>query len=151
MYSKSFYFLIILHLTIFVFSQSTTIDFTISGTGYTISDNTVTISTDGTYDLITKEPVSFGDGYQVSFETDSRNYESGYYTDEEYDDLVYKLAAILNVNASLGVYENNPEVSYHIKEKNTSLAMAALYNQISIWDWANDHEILNEFKQDKYR
>ena len=29
--------------------------------------------------------------------------------------------------------------------------MAALYNQISIWDWANDHEILNEFKQDKYR
>lgn len=51
MYSKSFYFLIILHLTIFVFSQSTTIDFTISGTGYTISDNTVTISTDGTYDL----------------------------------------------------------------------------------------------------
>ena len=107
--------------------------------------------TDGTYNLITKEPVSHNDGYQVSFETDSRNYESGYYTDEEYDDLVYKLAAILNVNASLGVYENNPEVSYHIKEKNTSLAMAALYNQISIWDWANDHEILNEFKQDKYR
>ena len=107
--------------------------------------------TDGTYNLITKEPVSHNDGYQVSFETDSRNYESGYYTDKEYDDLVYKLAAILNVNASLGVYENNPEVSYYIKDKNTSLAMAALYNQISIWDWVNDDEILNEFKQDKYR
>jgi uncharacterized membrane-anchored protein YhcB (DUF1043 family) len=106
--------------------------------------------TDGTYDLITKAPVSYSDGYQCSFETDSRNYESGYYTDEEYDDLVYKLAAILNVNASLGVYENVPEISYHIKDKNTSLAMAALYNQISVWDWVNDYELLNQFRQNKY-
>ena len=106
--------------------------------------------TDGTYDLITKEPVSYRDGYQCSFETDTRNYESGYYTDEEYDDLVYKLSAILNVNASLGVYENVPEISYYIKDKNTSLAMAALYNQISIWDWVNNYELFNQFRQDKY-
>ena len=51
MNSKSFSFLIILLLTIVVFSQTTTIDFTTSGTGYTISDNIVTISTDGTYEL----------------------------------------------------------------------------------------------------
>ena len=84
---------------------------------------------DGTYDFVTKEEISHNNGYQVSFETDSRNYESGYYSDEEYDELVYKLACILNVNASLGVYETIPEISYYIKNKNTSLAIAALYNQ----------------------
>jgi len=103
--------------------------------------------TDGTYDLLTKEPIENKDGYQVSFETDDRNYQNGYYTDEEYDELIYKLAAILNVNASLGVYESIPEVSYYIKDKNVAVAMAALFNQISIWDWKNDMEILNQFHQ----
>jgi len=103
--------------------------------------------TDGTYDLLTKEPIENKDGYQVSFETDDRNYQNGYYTDEEYDELIYKLAAILNVNASLGVYESIPEVSYYIKDENVAVAMAALFNQISIWDWKNDMEILNQFHQ----
>ena len=110
---------------------------------------TSTNLTDGTYNLITKEPISFKEGYQVSFETDDRNYQNGYYTDDEYDEIVYKLASILNVNASLGVYETIPEISYHIKDKNLSLGMASLFNQISIWDWSNDIEILNELRQNK--
>ena len=105
---------------------------------------------DGTYDFVTKDEISFKDGYQVSFETDSRNYESGYYSNEQYDNLVYKLACLLNVNASLGVYETIPEISYHINDKNTSLTKAALFNQISVWDWENNYELLNDFHQDKY-
>ena len=104
---------------------------------------------DGTYDLITNEEVTFDKGYQVSFETDYRNYENDYYTDKEYDELVYKLACIFGVNASLGVYETIPEISYYIEDKDTALAIAALYNQISIWDWKEDFEILNQFRQDK--
>ena len=105
--------------------------------------------TDGTYDFVTKEEISYKDGYQVSFETDSRNYESGYYSNEQYDNLVYKLACLLNVNASLGVYETIPEISYYIQNKSKALAIAALYNQISIWDWENDFEVFNDFHQDK--
>ena len=104
---------------------------------------------DGTYDFVTKEEISFKDGYQVSFETDSRNYESGYYSNEQYDNLVYKLACLLNVNASLGVYETIPEISYYIQNKTKALAIAALYNQKSIWDWENDFEVFNDFHQDK--
>ena len=50
MNSKSLNFVIILILTLFILIQSdTTIDFSSSGSGYTVSSNTVTISTDGTY------------------------------------------------------------------------------------------------------
>ena len=49
---KSLNFVIILILTLFILIQSdTTIDFSSSGSGYTVSSNTVTISTDGTYEL----------------------------------------------------------------------------------------------------
>ena len=51
----------------------------------------------------------------------------------KYDDLVYKLASILNISANLGVYENNPEISFYVKEKNVSLAIAAFFNQKLIW------------------
>ena len=105
---------------------------------------------DGTYDFVTKKEITYKNGYQVSFETDSRNYESGYYSNEEYDNLVYKLACLLKVNTSLGVYETIPEISYYIQNKTKALAIAALYNQISIWDWENDFEVLNDFHQDKY-
>ena len=117
-----------------------------------VKDNVISSRdlTDWTYDFVTKEELFYNTGYQVSFETDSRNYESGYYTDEEYDELVYKLASLFNVNASLGVYETIPEISYHINDKNTSLAIAALFNQISVWDWENNYELLNDFHQDKY-
>ena len=104
---------------------------------------------DGTYDFVTKEELSYKDGYQVSFETDSRNYESGYYTNKEYDDLVYKLACILNVNASIGVHQTIQGICYYIKNKTKALAIVALYNQISIWDWENDFEVFNDFYQAK--
>ena len=103
---------------------------------------------DGTYDLDTFEEITdYSDGYQLAFETSERNYENGYYNDKEYDDLVYKIASILNISANLGVYDNNPEISYYVKDKNVSLAIAALFNQMSIWDWKYNKEVFNEFHQ----
>ena len=43
--------LIILYLTYLITVKSTTISFSSSGTGYTLTENTVTINTDGDYDL----------------------------------------------------------------------------------------------------
>ena len=51
---KALYILLLSYL--FLLAQSsTTISFSSSGNGYTVSDNVVTISSDGTYDLTTTE------------------------------------------------------------------------------------------------
>ena len=51
MKKKIFNILIISISILFIYSSQTAIDFTQSGTGYTVSGNIVTISTDGTYEL----------------------------------------------------------------------------------------------------
>lgn len=51
MKKKIFNILIISTSILFIYSSQTAIDFTQSGTGYTVSGNIVTISTDGTYEL----------------------------------------------------------------------------------------------------
>ena len=104
---------------------------------------------DGTYDFVTKEVLDFKEGYQVAFETYSRNSEN-YYTDEEYDNFVYKLSCLIGSNANIGVYGNNPHISFYVKDLNTSLSLAALFNQISIWDWNNSDVILNTFHQPNF-
>ena len=104
---------------------------------------------DGTYDFVTKKSLSFDDGYSVAFETFSRNSEN-YYTDEEYDNIVYRLSCLFGSDANIGVYDQNPHISFYIKDKNISLAVSAIFNQKSIWDWKNNDIILNTFHQSKY-
>ena len=104
---------------------------------------------DGTYDFVTKEPLNYEKGYEISFETYSRNSEN-YYSDEDYDNIVYKLSALFGANAQIGVYENNSMISYYLEDKNMSLAIAALFNQRTIWDWGNNDIIVNTFNQPKY-
>lgn len=104
---------------------------------------------DGTYDFITMEEVNYEQGYQIAFETLSRNWEN-YYSDEEYDEIVYKLASLFGVEANIGIYGNNPHISFYSENLNISLSMAALFNQKSIWDWAHNTEILNSFHQPEY-
>ena len=72
------------------------------------------------------------------------------HSDEEYDNIVYKLASLFGVEANIEVYLNNPHISFHIEDLNISLSIAALFNQKSIWDWANKGEILNTFHQPKF-
>ena len=104
---------------------------------------------DGTYDFVTLKPLSFDKGYEVSFETYAKNSEN-YYSDEEFDNIVFKLSSLFGINANLGVYGGFPQISFYFEDKNMSLAIAALFNQQSVWDWANNNIILNTFHQPKY-
>ena len=104
---------------------------------------------DGTYDFITGQEINYEKGYHVSFETKSRYYEN-YYSDEEYDNIVYKIASLLGVNADLGVYNKFPQISFYIEDKDLALSIAAPFNQQSIWDWSKNEIILNPLHQPKY-
>ena len=104
---------------------------------------------DGTYDYISQELITYEKGYSVGFETRSRSYEN-YYSDEEYDNIVYKIAALLGRNADLGVYNHRPEISFLIIDKNLAISLAAIFNQQTIWDWANDDLLVNTLHQQKY-
>ena len=104
---------------------------------------------DGTYDYINMEKISYKNGYHVSFETKTRYYQY-YYTDEEYDNIVYKIASLLGVDADLGVFEHHPQISYWIENKELALSVAALFNQQSIWDWSTNQLIINTMHQPKY-
>ena len=104
---------------------------------------------DGTYNFITQELISYNDGYQVGFETKSRAYDN-YYSDEEYDNIVYKIAALLGINADLGVYDHKPEISFHIINKDLAFSLAAIYNQQTIYDWGINDNIANPLHQKKY-
>ena len=106
----------------------------------------------GIYELTPLNKVNYNKGYQVGFETNSRNwmhYNFDQY--DEYDDIIYKLSSLLGVNANLEVFSNYyARISFHIEDLFTSLSIAAFFNQKSIWDWANNCEILNTFHQPKY-
>ena len=104
---------------------------------------------DGTYNYITQEKTSYKNGYQVGFETKSRGNDN-YYSDEEYDNIVYKIAALLGVNADLGVYSHKPEISFHIINKDLAFSLAAIFNQQTIFDWANNDILPNPLHQEKY-
>ena len=104
---------------------------------------------DGTYDFTTRAVVNYEKGYQVAFKTESRNYQD-YYSDHEYDNIVYKIAALLGVNAQIEVYLHIPEISYYIENFQLALAMAALFNQQTIWDWSQSDVIYNTLNQLKY-
>ena len=92
------------------------------------------------------DPVSYPQGYQVAFETDSRNWEN-YYTDEEYDDIVYNLASLVGVEPNIDVKDYKSKISFHIEDLDTSLSIAALFNQEYIYNWANETYIPNGFYQ----
>lgn len=91
----------------------------------------------GTYEYNSKNPVSFDDGYQVTFHNCDRNY-----TIEEYDGLVNSLMAITKSPLYIGVY-GSPEASFHCKEFKLAKQIAEKYNQYSIWGWFECTEIKN--------
>ena len=104
---------------------------------------------DGTYNFTTKEIVTFEKGYQIAFETKSKN-ANNYYSDDEFDDMVYKMAILTEGNPYIGVFDNNPEISFYVENKNLSLAFAALFNQKSIWDWSINNILLNPFFMEQF-
>ena len=105
-----------------------------------ISQNVSDDTEDGTYDIYTKEKVSFDRGYQVSFETSYDNY-----TDDEFEDIAYKMSLLSDNSAYQGVYSLNPELSFHFDDIELASVLGTLFNQISIWDWSIMDERFNEY------
>ena len=91
----------------------------------------------GTYDVATLEPVEYNKGYQVTFSQIGDNYSSREYA-ERVDEFV---KASSDGKTSLGKFEGTPEVSFHVDDRKTAEELGRKYNQISIWDWANNDEI----------
>ena len=105
-----------------------------------ISQNVSDDTEDGTYDIYTKEKVSFDRGYQVSFETSYDNY-----TDDEFEDIAYKMSLLSDNSAYQGVYSLTPELSFHFDDLELASVLGTLFNQISIWDWSIMDERFNEY------
>ena len=99
---------------------------------------------EGTYDFVTEKKETFTTGFHIDFETPSRNSENAY-TEEEYDDLVYKLSCIYGRNMHINYYENIPHISFYCEDRNIAFAMGALFNQKNIWDWEKFEDVPNPF------
>lgn len=86
---------------------------------------------DNTYDLDTLKPVSFEDGYQVTFCQIGDNY-----TNDQYQAKVNEcLKLSSNGKTYAGKFEGTPEISFHCANREQAIAYAKANNQISIWDW----------------
>ena len=88
----------------------------------------------GTFDLLSKEPLAFNSGYQVSFETEEDNY-----TEEQYNGIVKRLAKSYQV--SLGKWENIVEISFHVEDLEKAIRLGKMFNQKAIWDFKHNTEI----------
>lgn len=95
---------------------------------------------EGTYDFLTGEPVDLTDGYMVTFhrnEADENgHYKShfGRYTPEEYDEEARKFALENDAEVFIGVYDNEPEISFKVKTREQAQELMIKYNQKSYWD-----------------
>lgn len=95
---------------------------------------------EGTYNLLTGEMVNLSDGFMVTFhqnEADENgHYKShfGRYTSEEYDQMAYLFAMDNDAEVFVGVFDNEPEISFKVKTKAQAQDLMFKYNQKSIWD-----------------
>ena len=95
---------------------------------------------EGTYDFLTGDPVNLTDGYMVTFhqnEADENgHYKShfGRYTSDEYDEEARKFALENDAEVFIGVYDDEPEISFKVKTLEQALRLGREHNQKSIWD-----------------
>ena len=99
---------------------------------------------DGTYDFKTGEILNYKKGYQVAFETNLKNADN-YYSDHQYDSLIYKLSILTKGKVCMGVFNNNPEISFYIENKILAMTVAAIFNQECVFDWNNNELLFNPF------
>lgn len=103
----------------------------------------------GTYDYQTRKPVDLTDGYMVSFHQNEPDEEGHYkshygrYTDDEYDKLVQELVSEYQASVYIGVYDEEPEISFLIHSIDKAVEIMEKFNQKSIWDNKNGREIIN--------
>ncbi len=108
----------------------------------------------GTYNYHTGELVNLSDGYMVTFhqnEPDEQgHYKShfGRYSESEYDKLANKFAKDNDAEIFIGVFDNEPEISFKVKTFEQAKRLMEEHNQDSIWDNVNQRLYKNE-KRDK--
>lgn len=94
----------------------------------------------GTYNYHTGELVNLSDGYMVTFhqnEPDEQgHYKShfGRYTEEEYDKLANDFAKDNDAEIFIGVFDDEPEISFKVKTLEQAIKLMLKHNQDSVWD-----------------
>lgn len=95
---------------------------------------------EGTYNYKTGKPVNLTDGYMVTFHQNEADEEGHYkthygrYTEEEYDRLANEFVEQNDAEMYVGVFDNEPEISFKVKTKEQALRLMFEHNQDSIWD-----------------
>lgn len=96
---------------------------------------------DGTYDLDTGKPVTFKDGYNVSFEQSTDNYSS-----KEYYAKIKECAKKCDGKVYGGNFGGDAEISFYTKDIKVAKEIMYKYNQHSIWS----NELGDIIKNEKY-
>ena len=105
---------------------------------------------EGTYDFRTGKAKEYSKGYSVTFHQNEANEKGGYkshmgrYTDKEYDDLTNKVASEYGADVNVGVFDDEPEISFHTNSKRDAYKLMVKHNQHSIWDWKRGKIIVNK-------
>ena len=95
---------------------------------------------EGTYDYRTGKSVNLTEGYMVTFHQNEADEEGHYkshygrYTEEEYDRLANEFVEQNDAEMYVGVFDNEPEISFKVKSKEQALNLMREHNQDSIWD-----------------
>lgn len=95
---------------------------------------------DGTYDIQTKQPISFKSGFQATFQQLKDNY-----TKKQFMRLIQKYANETDGKYYIGKFNNEIEVSFHFENETDAIQICKLFNQVSYWDWNTMDEIPNKY------
>lgn len=94
--------------------------------------NDFKLAKDGTYELLTHQPVEYFSGYQVSF---VRPEAFEQLTPVEWDILTTYYCEHLQSNVHIGVYDGSGEVSFHSADFSKAEEVMDEFNQESILNW----------------
>jgi hypothetical protein len=95
---------------------------------------------DGTYDIQTKQPISFKSGFQATFQQLKDNY-----TKKQFMRLIQKYANETDGKYYIGKFNNEIEVSFHFENETDAIQICKLFNQVSYWNWNTMDEIPNKY------
>lgn len=95
---------------------------------------------DGTYDIQTKQPISFKSGFQATFQQLKDNY-----TKKQFMRLIQKYASETDGKYYIGKFNNEIEVSFHFENETDAIQICKLFNQVSYWNWNTMNEIPNKY------
>lgn len=95
---------------------------------------------DGTYDIQTKQPISFKSGFQATFQQLKDNY-----TKKQFMKLIQKYANETDGKYYIGKFNNEIEVSFHFENELDAIQICKLFNQVSYWNWSTMDEVPNKY------